>query len=133
MQVEFGNPAPTAMEYGPVVTYSSVPDDGYDYQPHESAEELANALARHIATAPGGVTRVADISGGTGNHEAFLSVVAGWRSESNANPTWVWSDNGDFAVLLGKFFGCPVGRPDDVEDTHYTYAGPPGTAPEVSA
>ena len=127
--VEFGNPAPTAQiadgYRGQVVTYCGpLPDDPeYGYTPHEDASVLAGKLARHMATAA--VPRVGDISDGTGHHEAFQTAIASWRAESYANPTWVWSDNEDFAVLLGQFFDCPVGRPDDVEATHYTLAGPP--------
>jgi hypothetical protein len=86
-------------------------------------------LARHLATARD-VTRVGDISDGTGHHEAFQTARAGWLAESSAaSPSWVWSDNSDFAVLLGAFFGCPVGRPANVEDTHWTASGPPGVGP----
>jgi hypothetical protein len=133
MQVELGNQAPTRTDNSPVVTYSSVPDS-YSYTPHESAVELANAFARHlVALSDQGVTRLGDVSGGTGDHEAFLAVLNGWRAESTGAPTWVWSDNPDFAVLLGAFFGCPVGRPDDLEATHFTTAGAPGVFPPEPA
>ena len=141
MIVEFGNPAPTAQidggSYtGPVVTYCGpLPDDPeYGYSPHPDASVLAVKLAQEMETAErerDGIYRVGDISDGTGFHEAFLTAVNGWRAQASAyrGPTWVWSDSGDFAVLLGHFFGCPVGRPADVEDTHRTLAGPPGVHP----
>lgn len=129
MLVEMGNPAPTRTENAPVVTYFNIPNE-YGYQAHESADVLAGKLARHLATATA-VTRLGDVSDGTGDHEAFLAVTNGWRAEANAAPTWVWSDNEDFATLLGAFYDCPVGRPDDVEDTHYTSTGgEPGQHPE---
>jgi hypothetical protein len=129
MRVEFGNTAPTATENSPVVTTIVIPDS-YGYTAHESAATLAANIARHLATAPGGITRLGDISDGTGDHEAILATITGVRNESNATPAWVWSDNEDFAVLVGEFYGCPVGRPDDTEDTHFTASGAPGVHPE---
>lgn len=130
MRVELSNVLPDLANDGqptPTVTYVGVPDS-YDYQPHQSAEVLAGNLARHLATA-GGVTRLGDHSDGTGDHEAFLSVVRSWSMNADGIPAWVWSDNNDFAVLLGAFYGCPVGRPDDIEMTHHTDSGPPGVGP----
>jgi hypothetical protein len=141
MRVEFGNPAPTGRYAdgstvpGPIVTFCGpLPDDEeYGYAPHEDARTLAMNLALHMATAP--VQRFGDVSDGTGHHEAFSTAVQSFRAESNGTPTWVWSDDEDFAVLLGAFFNCPVGRPADLEATHYTLTGPPGVGsdddPEV--
>jgi hypothetical protein len=123
--VELGNPAPTATENAPVVTYCSVPGT-YTYVVADSAEQLALEAAAHIGRSSDGVTRLPD-------QEALLAVIAGWRAESTGNPTWVWSDDGDFAVLLGHFFGCPVGRPDNLEATHFTTAGAPGVFPPAPA
>lgn len=124
MNVEYGNPAPNFVDHdGPAVTYQTIPDS-YTYRVAADAAELASGIALNMATAPDGITNLPD-------QEAALAAIAGWRANSRANPTWVWSDNEDFAVLLGKFFGCPVGRPVDVEETHYTVAGAPGVGPEV--
>ena len=38
----------------------------------------------------------------------------------------MWSDNDALARFLGEYWGIPVGRPDDVEDTHFTRSGPAG-------
>lgn len=125
MRVEYGNPTPTNTDYdGPAVTYQIIPDS-YTYEVSPDAGELAAEVALQLSTAPDGITRMP-------SQEAILAAIAGWRANSSSNPTWVWSDNDDFAVLLGKFFNCPVGRPADVEETHYTYAGPPGVGPEVT-
>lgn len=123
MQVEYGNPAANFVNFDePTVTYQTIPDS-YSYQVASDAGELASEIALKMATAPDGITRMPD-------QEAMLSAIAGWRANSRANPTWVWSDNEDFAVLLGKFFGCPVGRPADLEETYHTIAGAPGVGPE---
>jgi hypothetical protein len=117
MQVELGNPNPTHLgTIGPAITYVGVPDV-YTYEVADSADDLAMDVMREVSTG-GGITHLPA-------QEAMLSVVAVWNNESSGSPSWVWSDNEDFAVLLGKFFGCPVGRPSDVEETHYTYSGGP--------
>ena len=121
MLVVFGNEAPTRTENSPTITRVEVPDS-YTYEVADSAADLARQVAVEIATAPDGITRLP-------NQEALLAVVTSWRMESTKSPTWVWSDNDDFAVLLGQYFDCPVGQPDDVEETHYTFSGPPGTGP----
>jgi hypothetical protein len=86
-----------------------------------SAAALATEVAAHIGRAVDGISQIPD-------QEALLSVIGAWRRESNGMPSWVWSDNDDFAVLVGAYFECPVGRPVDVEATHHTPAGPPGVA-----
>jgi hypothetical protein len=122
MLVELGNDTPTADGVQtPAVTTIGVPDS-YSYEVAASAKDLASEVAAHVGRSSNGVTRVPD-------QEALLAVVAAWRAEAAGDPTWVDCDNNDFAVLLGEFFGCPVGRPDDVESTHYTNAGPPGVGP----
>lgn len=121
MRVIFGNEAPTRTENTPTITQIDVPDS-YTYEVADSAADLAKTVMNEVATAPDGITRLP-------GQEALLAVQAGWRAESTKPPTWVWSDNEDFAVLLGQYFNCPVGAPDDVEDTHFTFSGPPGTGP----
>jgi hypothetical protein len=118
MQVELGNNSPTHEgTVAPAVTYCSVPDV-YTYEVAESSDDLAMDIMREIATG-GGITHLPE-------QEAVLSVIAAWNNESAGKPGWVWSDDEDFEVLLGKFFGCPTGRPEDVEATHHTLAGAPG-------
>lgn len=147
MLVELGNKNPTKVteeRSDPTVTYVSVPD-GYTYavaQPGArmtvgegneievtSAAELAAHAADHVSKAllfRDGITHLPD-------QEALLAVFGAWQSEGTGTPDWVWSDNEDFAVLLGAFFGCAVGRPADVEATHHTDAGPPGVGVDREA
>jgi hypothetical protein len=125
MQVELGNVAATMVEWdGPRVTYVSVPET-YTYEVADSAEDLATEVAKHLAQNPGGQTHLP-------GQEALLAVNATWQAHSSAPPSWVWSDNADFGVLLGRFYGCPVGRPGDVEGTHFTHSGPPGSGPPAA-
>lgn len=122
MLVELGNVAPVDPNaVAPTVTYINVPDS-YTYVPATSAAALAVEVMREVVNGQPNVTHLPD-------QEAVVGVVSTWPSHSNASPTWVWSDNEDFAVLLGHYFDCPVGRPDDVEATHHTNAGPAGVAP----
>lgn len=126
MRVEFGNPsphhAPTGTKEalpGPAVTYLQIPDS---YTVTDGAD--ANDLAKQLAL--GGVTNLP-------GHEALLSVIhqgGMWAAHGDAIPSWVWSDNPEFARQLSDWFGCPIGRPDDIEASHYTHAGPPGVGIE---
>jgi hypothetical protein len=145
MEVRMGNPSPVKVleeRTSPTVFYCSVPpiltyvvaESGAEMRigrdasgkSHvreiKSAAALAEAVAGHIGRSVDGITHLPD-------QEALLAVIASWRAESAGTPLWVWSDNEDFAVLLGEFFNAPVGRPDNVEDTHYSDAGPPGVGP----
>lgn len=63
------------------------------------------------------------------DHEAFVSVVTDWPNHSPKSPAWVDSDDADLAQMLSEAYGCPVGVPEDVEQTHHTDAGPPGVGP----
>lgn len=56
-----------------------------------------------------------------------------WAHHADAPPSWVWSDNEALQALLAESFGCPVGRPEDLEDTHHTRSGPPGTGPGTAS
>jgi hypothetical protein len=131
MLVEMGNVAPASDAAGPAVcrmtiygTYVVADKGARMTIGHgnevvvESAADLAAHAAAHLGRAVG-VTHLPE-------QEALLNVRALWMDESQAPPSWVWSDDENFAVLLGEFFGCPVGRPDDVEMTHHTVNGPPG-------
>lgn len=125
MLVELGNPNPRRTEgRAPVVTYVPIPDT-YTYAVADSAEALAAEVKAHQADTlvnNDGITRLPD-------QEALLVVDAAWRAEGSGSPSWVWSDNDDFATLLSHFFGgVPIGRPDDLEATHYTDAGEPGVS-----
>ena len=128
MIVDLGNDHPTRTEgRAPVVTTFTIPDS-YTYAVADSAADLAAAVKAEQADAlvnRDGITRLPD-------QDAILIIQAGWRSEAQGGtiPTWVESDNADFAVLVSHFFGgIPIGRPDDVEATHYTLAGEPGVGP----
>lgn len=105
----------------PCVYYWSLPgDDTYTHETEgrpDGKDALIHVLTSDVPHLPG--------------HEAFISVVSDWPNHSPNKPTWVWSDNADLAAMLGEAYGCPVGIPADVEDTHHTYAGPPGTSPPV--
>src|SRR5262245_34843307 len=121
--VELGNTNPRREgAEGPAVTYISIPDD-YTYEVAESAPELAAAI---LADKFNGDPAITHMPG----QEAAIAVHAHWQMEGlGQNPSWVWSSNDDFAVLLGHLLNAPVGRPADVEETHHTNFGPPGVGP----
>jgi hypothetical protein len=72
--------------------------------------------------------------------EAFVAITIGgdqsiWGAHSyDAAPTWVEVDGDEgaegLAQLLASHFHCPIGVPDDLEKTHHTVFGPPGTGPD---
>lgn len=95
----------------------------------------AHELGSHLAMA-GDVTQLPD-------HEAFVAVAhvrEGFVAHMfRQPPTWVrcWSrDQPDEAAALegylAEFYGCPQGKPDEAETTHWSRSGPPGVAPEVA-
>jgi hypothetical protein len=126
VKVELGNNAPRAAgAVAPAVTYVNVPEE-YTYVVEDSAATLGERIRQAVAGG-GGITHEPD-------QEAIISVAAAWAAEGAGQPTWVWSDNPDFVVALAAFFNCPIGRPPDVEMTHYTAAGAPGNlGPDAEA
>lgn len=70
-------------------------------------------------------------------HEAIVNFVHPtegiWQRHSEAEPLWVWSDNKAMERFLADYFGCAAGRPDFVEESHYTRSGPPGIDPTLRA
>lgn len=140
MKVELGNAVAVRVAEdrdAPTVTYITVaPDATYEVaEPGAtmrigvdndveltSAEDLAAAAQQHIVDAlmfRDGITHMP-------GQEALLAVQAAQQAEGAGRPLWVWSDDERFEKLLSKFYGCPAGRPDDVEATHHTDAGAPG-------
>jgi hypothetical protein len=86
------------------------------------------ALKQHLlesAVTNGGVHNFA---GSETLTEIFNPAGGFWQEHSfDASPSWVACDEDpSFAAHIAAYAGCPVGRPADVEDTHYTNAGPAG-------
>lgn len=152
MLVELGNPAPvhhpadngkqrTRLD-GHRVTEIRIPGgDGGHTMPDAHSDDLFPApLAEALAGVTARATRRMLIDGwlaqdmhGLPNHEALQSVIhpgAGWFSSSDAPaPTWVRSDHSALEAMLAEYFGCPIGPPDNFEDTHWTRNGMPGVGP----
>lgn len=50
-------------------------------------------------------------------------------AHSSGVPAWVsCPDKPNLEALLAEHYGCAAGKPGDVEQTHWTTAGPPGSA-----
>ena len=118
MIVEMGNatPNPNIVDHGDPCVYTWT-DNGGEYT--HVAEGRPNGKDALVHVLSSVVTRLPD-------HEAFVSVTRDWPNHSDVPPTWVTSDNEDLAQMLAEAYGCPVGKPEDVEATHHTAAGPPG-------
>jgi hypothetical protein len=129
VQIELGNPAAKMADGsasppdGHNVTYISIPESGYDLDADLEATDPGR-VAREILRAAntGGVTRLPGL-------EPVLVVLNAWPLHSAEDPTWVWSDDERMEAWLSRYFGCPAGRPADVEDTHWTRSGAPGVGP----
>lgn len=128
-----------------------------DVNPHDYSAEDLKTLAEeqgvstegtkdHIAARLSAIVRFHDVSDvprvltvnfpeGTTLGEAFNTVtnVGGvWDHHGGLEnkPAWVNSDSDGLAALLSEHFGCDVGKPDNVEATHFTESGPPGIGPD---
>lgn len=147
IEIELGNARPKGLSQGhdgaPCVTYVSIPQspphDGHHGYRQAVDGKSGRDVVDHIADAimfRGGVTNLA-------GHEPVLAIVhpAGiWQAhaEDGTKPTWVHAvaaggadqDEADEVErILADLYGCPRGRPDDLEDTHHTMAGAPGVHP----
>lgn len=113
---------------GPAVTYATIPDEQYPFDP--ASPLTLGDLALHFQRTPDGVTRLPGL-------EAFLAishpqgVLTGHGVE---RPTWVRSSHQGLAELLAAFHGIPAEAPANLEDTHWTKHGsasfPPGAFPD---
>lgn len=146
MIILLGNPKPHHVKDGeriplpgPVQHEIEIPPGQYSLEPGADVRDLTQHLFRNRT-----VTKLPD-------HELFVHVVASaspevgflggaWGSGNHGSedPTWVsciaqTAEEVDQAAelerLLSEFWECPRGVPDDVEDTHHTFNGPPGVGP----
>lgn len=56
-----------------------------------------------------------------------------WDYHSSEKPLWVASNSPEFEALLAVHFECDRGKPEDVEETHFTVNGPPGVTDALDA
>jgi hypothetical protein len=105
VNVEFGNPNPVGVDH-PSVTRAVIPDF-YTYAVTDDAAALAAQVRGEVDNS--------EITHQPGQ-EALVAAANIWRAHGNGTPSWVWSDNDNFAILLGHYFGCPVvGHPTNEE------------------
>jgi hypothetical protein len=120
--VKFGNAKPKNVNHNfPCVSYVHVPEEN-DHDPDIDIE----ALRSHVANAYAYKNGVTNFPGA----ESLLEVVAPgsiWTELANEDPTWVASDDDNqLAAAFAAWYNCPLGEPDDVEETYYTNRGAPG-------
>lgn len=140
MQLILGNESPRGVNYpAPCVTYVEIPD-GYTLPEEHDDSLFPEELAQTLSTVEPEERRVV-IQGylahpsrvkGLPNHEvlaAILHPVGVVAMHHTQTPTWAESDNPTLDKLVKELYGIP-GVPDDLEATHYTYAGPPGVYPD---
>ncbi len=146
MLVELGNPAPVQKPAiapdAPVVTYASIPEgvdaNGVPLYGVDPSVDLAAVRDHYQITPPGepgmnpdGVTHLP-------GHEALIAlthpILGIIANHGTAPPSWVWSEHDELARQIAEFHGgIPIGRPDGLEDTHTTLAGPPGVIPAAAS
>lgn len=136
MLVEVGHVHPNGID-GQTVTQTRLTDDLNEdgsrvcaYIVGTDAQEVRN----HLFDNPGMVTH---LPGNT----AILDAVQPIRGSIAGKPDWVSvqaegrddAEGEDFERFLSEFFGCARGKPEDVEDTHWTLHNgqvfAPGVAP----
>lgn len=135
MIVELGHSHSTDGSVVSYVTISDAKNEAGDYLSSYKVGTDAQDVRDHLFDNPGLVTH---LPGNT----AILDVVASTRDRLDTKPLWVAvvpegrdeEEAADFERFLAGFFRCEQGRPDDIEDTHWTlhegetYA--PGEVPE---
>lgn len=145
MLIELGNADPILKEgdtphEGWHVTYAEIPDDPENFgDGHHAYQQVIDsafdgaALRSHLGEqmldADGRVTRLP-------GHEPVLAIASPfgvWRAhaKSGTKPKWINLVEGDEKAketvrILADYYGCDIGRPVGLEDTHWTLNGPPG-------
>ena len=140
MRVTFGNVAPKTGSVTPV------DPDAFTLKDLRKKAQVAGILtdgnkidlaARLSAVVtytqlPGTRVTIVELAEGVSLSEA-LATIAGpagiWSHHSDAPPAWVECESDGLEALLAEEFGCARGAPANLEDTHYTFAGPPGVGP----
>jgi hypothetical protein len=144
MQLELGNADPILPDGetrdAPCVTYVTIPDDPDNFPEGHHAYQQVEGSGMNGATLRAHLSekmleddgRITHLPG----HEAVICVASPfgiWRSHAKpgTKPTWIDGDNAETVRILADYYGCPIGRPADVEDTHHTLSGAPGDGPPV--
>lgn len=136
MRVIIGNPNPHdagAPVPGPAITTTYVRDDQNEdgsYAAGYITGSDALEIKDYLFDNPGLVTHL------PGNG-LIVEIVRSWPDHGNGKPTWVAVDPenrdpenaADLERFFSEFWRCDRGIPADVEDTHHTVSGPPGTGP----
>ena len=114
---------PSVSHGDPCVTYVNLAHTN----DHDNAVDVV-ALRAHLwsRTGGGGVTNFGP--GAESLTELFHPTNGLWAAHSAFPPTWVACDDDPaLAGVVGAWHNIPVGRPADVEQTHYTTMGAPGS------
>jgi hypothetical protein len=135
MLIELGNTAVhNGLDEGPRVTTVHVPegDGGHTHKTDLDVQTFKDHFTDAMLYRDG-IFRDEKVS------EVLLAAVNGWGAQSQGSkPSWLEISPGentpeghvaDLHRFLGEFYGCPVGKPLDVEETHWTQSGPPGVFP----
>jgi hypothetical protein len=121
MLLELGTTDPVGVHQDPqrrpVITYANIPDT-YTFDPGVNTEAWRSHLTAAVME-NGGITNF-------GNEEVIASLTHPgglWPASGRGKPTWAWSDNADLQRFCSEYWGCPEGRPDYLDETHWRRAG----------
>lgn len=93
-------------------------------------DQVAARLSAVVDFKPLTEPRVTTVSipDGVSLSEAFATLTAagGVIAYHADDVTWVDSDSPGLVALLAEHYDCEAGAPGDLEETHYTFNGPPG-------
>lgn len=150
-----GNAAPISAHRVPVFAEDHTPEELAQVARDRGIEPLPDETPTQLAARASDVVRFRSVEGPrvtaldvgedpTGALDVLSALKAGWppsedlpanrrgiwASHSSEPPAWVsCPQDPNLEGSIARLFGCPVGIPDDVEATHYTYSGPPGVGP----
>lgn len=66
---------------------------------------------------PGDQVTTVEVPAGTPIDAALTEVKNLWKLHSEGDPQWVDGNDDLLVRAVASTFGCPIGRPDEVEDT----------------
>lgn len=144
MRIELGNPSPkladgtttpgpavTVLHTNPAASFDPNVDIG-DYLLHLLQRQQATGDEYTVTNRPNDEILVALLheegmmARSFGGSPTFLHVTPEADGETQESADAM-------AAVLSRIWNCPVGKPDDVEDTHFTEAGAPGVHPPTDA